>query len=85
LGINPGLPWQATLHQFHRTPNAEIKLRTSTVSVVPNEVPITQPIGAIIMKPAEESAAQRGHYMSLETPATLSDDPFVTVAAVHGS
>ncbi len=39
-------------------------------------------IGALLLEQNDEWAVQRARYMSLETIAPLSDDPFVSLPAV---
>jgi putative transposase len=64
--------------------NGEIKRRTEVVGIFPNEAAITRLVGAILLEQNDEWTVQRARYMTLETIAPLSDDPFVglpTVAA----
>ena len=64
--------------------NGEIKRRTDVVGIFPNEEAIVRLVGAILLEQNDEWAVQRARYMTLETIAPLSDDPFVglpTVAA----
>jgi hypothetical protein len=62
--------------------NGEIKRRTDVVGIFPNEDAITRLIGALLLEQNDEWAVQRGRYMSLETIASLSDDPVVKLPAV---
>ncbi len=39
-------------------------------------------VGAILLETNDEWAVQRGRYMTLETIASLSDDPIVRLSAV---
>ena len=39
-------------------------------------------VGALLFEQNDEWAVQRGRYMSLETIATLSDDPIIQLPAV---
>lgn len=55
--------------------NGEIKRRTEVVGIFPNEAAMTRLIGAILMEQSDEWAVQRGRYMSLETMASVSDNP----------
>ena len=57
--------------------NGEIKRRTEVVGIFPNEEAITRLIGAILLEQNDEWAVQRARYMTLETIAPLTDDPFV--------
>ena len=61
--------------------NGEIKRRTEVVGIFPNEEAITRLIGAILLKQNDEWAVQRARYMTLETIASLSDDPIANLPA----
>ena len=62
--------------------NGEIKRRTEVVGIFPNEEAITRLVGAILLEQNDEWAVQRARYMTLETIATMSDDPLVSLPAV---
>jgi transposase-like protein len=62
--------------------NAEIKRRTEVVGIFPNEAAIIRLVGAILLEQNDEWAVQRARYITLETIAPMSDDPFVSLPAV---
>ena len=62
--------------------NGEIKRRTEVVGIFPNEPAITRLVGAILLEQNDEWAVQRARYITLETIASMSDDPFVSLPAV---
>jgi putative transposase len=59
--------------------NGEIKRRTEVVGIFPNEASIVRLVGAILLEQNDEWCVQRSRYLSLETIATLSDNPFVSL------
>jgi hypothetical protein len=59
--------------------NGEIKRRTEVVGIFPNEAAIVRLVGAILLEQNDEWALQRCRYMTLETMASLSDDPLVSL------
>jgi putative transposase len=62
--------------------NGEIKRRSEVVGIFPNEAAVTRLIGALLLEQNDEWAVQRARYMTLETIAPLSDDPFVSLPTV---
>ena len=64
--------------------NGEIKRRTEVVGIFPNEAAITRLVGAILLEQNDEWAVQRSRYMTLETMATMGDDPAVSLPELAG-
>jgi len=62
--------------------HGEIKRRTNTVGIFPNEGAITRLIGAILLEQNDEWAVQRARYMTLESIAPVSDNATVKLPAV---
>jgi putative transposase len=77
-------PHRAKLHSTNPLErlNGEIKRRTEVVGIFPNEAAIIRLVGAILLEQNDEWAVQRSRYMTLETLAPMSDDPFVSLPAM---
>jgi putative transposase len=75
---------RAKLHstnQIERV-NGENKRRTDGVGIFPNDDAIIRLVGAILLEQNDGSAVQRGCYMTLDSVATVSDNPIVLLSAV---
>src|SRR5271155_2824419 len=59
--------------------NGEIKRRSEVVGIFPNEAAVIRLIGALLLEQNDEWAVQRARYMTLETIASLSDAPAVSL------
>ncbi|MBB3399356.1 transposase-like protein [Rhizobium sp. BK538] len=47
----------------------------------PNDEAIVRLVGALLLEQNDEWAVQRSRYMTLETIATMSDDPLINLPA----
>jgi transposase-like protein len=61
--------------------NGEIKRRTEVVGIFPNDDAIVRLVGALLLEQNDEWAVQQSRYMTLETIATMSDDPIISLPA----
>jgi putative transposase len=61
--------------------NGEVKRRADVVGIFPNENAITRLVGAILLEQNDEYAIQK-RYMSLESLATMSDNPPIRLPAI---
>ncbi|MBB6304961.1 MULTISPECIES: transposase, partial [Rhizobium] len=51
------------------------------VGIFPNDDAIVRLVGALLLEQNDEWAVQRSRYMTLETIATMSDDPLISLPA----
>src|SRR5215207_9508033 len=61
--------------------NGEIKRRADVIGIFPNDRAVVRLIGALMLEQNDEWAVSR-RYMSLESLASLSDDPVLRLSAV---
>jgi transposase-like protein len=62
--------------------NGEIKRRTNTVGIFPNEAAVVRLVGALLLEQSDEWATQRARYMTLEGISTVSDTGPARLSAV---
>ena len=62
--------------------NGEIKRRTEVVGIFPSDEAIVRLVGALLLEQNDDWAVQRARYMTLETMATMGDDPVISLPAV---
>ena len=60
--------------------NGEIKRRADVVGIFPNEASIRRLVGALLLEQNDEYAIQK-RYMSLESLATMSENPPIRLPA----
>jgi putative transposase len=60
--------------------NGEIKRRANVVGIFPNESAVRRLVGALLMEQNDEYAIQN-RYMSLESLATMSENPAIRLPA----
>ena len=61
--------------------NGEIKRRTDVVGIFPNDDAIVRLVGALLLEQNDEWTVQRTRYMTLETIASMGDDPVISLPA----
>jgi putative transposase len=61
--------------------NGEIKRRADVIGIFPNDRAVVRLVGALMLEQNDEWAVSR-RYMSLESLASLSDDPLLRLSAV---
>ena len=71
-----------SINPIERT-NGKIKRRTEVIGIFPNDDAIVRFVGALLLEQNDEWAVQRTRYMTLETIAPLSDDPFIACPPWH--
>jgi len=73
---------RAKIHSTHvlERLNGEVKRRADVVGIFPNENAITRLVGVILLEQNDEYAIQK-RYMSLESLATMSENPPIRLPA----
>ena len=61
--------------------NGEIKPRTEVVAIFPNDEAVVRRNAALLLEQNDEWAVYRSRYVTLETIATMSDDPLISLPA----
>ena len=61
--------------------NGEIKRRTDVVGIFPNDDAIVRLVGALLLEQNDEWTVQRTRYMTLETIASMGNDPVISLPA----
>ena len=64
--------------------NGEVKRRADVVGIFPNEKAIVRLVGAILLEQNDDYAIQN-RYMSLESLATISENPAIRLPAIAGT
>lgn len=59
--------------------NGEIKRRTEVVGIFPTTMPSSDWSVPLLLEQNDEWVVQRSRYMTLETIATMSDDPLISL------
>ncbi|KWV41219.1 transposase [Rhizobium altiplani] len=62
--------------------NGEIKRRTEVVGIFPNDDAIVGLVGALLLEQNDEWLFSARGYMTLETIATMSDDPLINLPGI---
>jgi transposase-like protein len=76
----PAVHW-AKLHSTHHLErgSGEIRRRTEVVGIFPDEAAVDRLIGTTLLEQNNEWSVQRSRYMTLESVATLGNDPVVSL------
>ena len=64
--------------------DGEVKRRADAFGIFPNEKAIVRLVGAILLAQNDDYAIQN-RYMSLESLATISDNPAIRLPAIAGA